>query len=50
MLGSVSMLTDVASRARKRRSVLAFSTTSVLYLLLFGGLIAWYTTRMLLLR
>jgi polysaccharide chain length determinant protein (PEP-CTERM system associated) len=50
LLGSVSMLSDVATRARNRRSVLAFSTTSLLYLVLFGALIAWYATKMLLVR
>jgi len=30
--------------------VLAFSTTSVLYLVLFGALIAWYTAKTLLVR
>jgi polysaccharide chain length determinant protein (PEP-CTERM system associated) len=50
LLGSVSMLTDAASRARNRRAVLAFSTTSLVYLLAFGALIAWYSAKMLLVR
>jgi len=50
MLGTVSMLTDSVTRSRRRQSVLAFSTTSVLYLVLFGALIAWYTAKTLLVR
>ena len=50
MLGTVSMLTDSVTRSRRRQSVLAFSTTSVLYLVLFGSLIAWYTAKTLLVR
>jgi hypothetical protein len=48
MLGTVSMLTDSVTRSRRRQSVLAFSTTSVLYLVLFGSLIAWYAAKTLL--
>jgi len=50
MLGTVSMLTDSVTRSRRRQSVLAFSTTSVLYLVLFGSLIAWYAAKTLLVR
>jgi hypothetical protein len=48
MLGTVSMLTDSVTRSRKRQAILAFSATSMLYLVLFGGLIAWYAAKMLL--
>lgn len=47
MLGTVSMLTDATARSRSRRSVLAYSTASLLYLMVFGALIAWYSMKML---
>ncbi len=47
MLGSVSMLGDMAERARARRDALAFSAGGLLYLLLFGALIGWFALKTL---
>lgn len=47
LLGSVSLLVDPLSRARNRKAVLAFSSSSVLYLALFGALIAWHSLKLL---
>jgi polysaccharide chain length determinant protein (PEP-CTERM system associated) len=47
LLGSVSLLVDPLSRARNRKAVLAFSSSTVLYLALFGALIAWHSLKLL---
>jgi hypothetical protein len=47
LLGSVSLLVDPLSRARNRKAVLAFSSSTVLYLTLFGALIAWHALKLL---
>lgn len=47
LLGSVSLLIDPLGRARNRKAVLAFSSSSVLYLTLFGALIAWHSLKLL---
>jgi hypothetical protein len=47
LLGSVSLLIDPLSRARNRKAVLAFSSSSLLYLALFSALIAWYSLKLL---
>lgn len=47
LLGSVSMLIDPLSRARNRKAVLAFSSSTLLYLALFGALIAWHSLKLL---
>jgi polysaccharide chain length determinant protein (PEP-CTERM system associated) len=47
LLGSVSLLVDPLSRARNRKAVLAFSSSTVLYLALFGALIAWHALKLL---
>ena len=45
LLGSVSMFVDPARRARQRWATAAFSTTGVLYVGLFAGLIGWTALR-----
>ena len=45
LLGSVSMISDAASRTRARMAVVAFSTTGLLYLGAFGALIAFFAMR-----
>lgn len=47
LLGSVSLLVDPLSRARNRKAVLAFSSSTLLYLALFGALIAWHFLKLL---
>ena len=47
LLGSVSLLTDPISRARNRKDVLTFTSSTLLYLVLFGALIGWQTMKLL---
>ncbi len=45
LLGSVSMVVDGPTRRRRRWGVAAFSSTGLMYLGLFGALIAWQFLR-----
>ena len=46
LLGTVSLLGTPIQAARERRSVMAFAGSAAAYLLLFGFLIAWFTTHL----